>query len=406
MGKVFEAIDESHAAFIASQRLFFVATAPREGGHINLSPKGLDSLRVLGPHRVAYADFTGSGVETIAHLRDDGRIVLMFCAFEGSPKILRLYGTGRVIEPHHESFEKLLERFPKTIPVRSIIVVEVDRVADACGFGVPLYEYRGERRQLGDWADRKGAEALDVYRHDKNAESIDGLPGLTFGAAGLETALDALLPSPVVCAIERTVSVDPDDVFPAERDLLSERAVLKRRRELAAGRKAARRALAAAGLDEPVAIGRGDRGEPLWPGGYVGSISHGGGVAIAVVAKATACSAIGLDVEDRDRPVDPGVADHVCVPSELQWVAPRTRDWLRRFKLLFSAKETIFKALYPVGGVELTFPDATLEYDEGRGLFSAVVTRDASPNHPAGTRFEVQATEVDGLVVTALVLPA
>jgi hypothetical protein len=179
MGKVHQQIDGTIQAFIDRQRLFFVATAPLDGGgHVNVSPKGLDTLRVLGPARVAYLDYVGSGAETIAHLRENGRIVLMFCAFDGPPKIVRLHGRGEVVEPQDAAYPELRLLFPPTPAGRAIIVVAVERVSDSCGFGVPIYEFDHDRPQLGDWADRKGADGLATYQRQKNAASIDGLPAL------------------------------------------------------------------------------------------------------------------------------------------------------------------------------------------------------------------------------------
>ncbi|MFW6067182.1 MAG: pyridoxamine 5'-phosphate oxidase family protein [Myxococcota bacterium] len=179
MGRAYEALDDRLTDFIRRQHVFFVATAPLAGeGHVNVSPKGLDSLRVLGPHTVAYVDLVGSGAETIAHLRDNGRITLMFCAFEGPPKILRLYGRGEVLEPGDEGFDALLPLFPEYDAVRAILRVDVTRITDSCGYGVPLYTFEGDRRQLHDWADRKGPERLRRYQLEKNTESIDGLPAL------------------------------------------------------------------------------------------------------------------------------------------------------------------------------------------------------------------------------------
>jgi hypothetical protein len=179
MGKVYEIIDARLQDFIAKQQVFFVATAPlAERGHINLSPKGLDSFRVLGPRRVAYLDLTGSGVETIAHLRENGRVVLMFCAFAGPPKILRLHGRGSVLEPDHPDFAALRARFPEHVGVRSVIAVEVERISDSCGYGIPVYEFTGQRATLAEWASRKTDAELDAYRAQNNALSIDGLPGL------------------------------------------------------------------------------------------------------------------------------------------------------------------------------------------------------------------------------------
>ena len=178
MGKVFDTIDAKLAAWLGAQRMFFVATAPREGGHVNLSPKGLDSFAVLGPRSVAYLDVVGSGAETIAHLRENGRITLMFCAFEGLPRIVRLYGRGEAVEPGDAEFTALAARFPPQPSLRSVIRVTLSRIADSCGYGVPLYEYKGERSQIADWAERKGPEGLRVYQLERNRASLDGLPAL------------------------------------------------------------------------------------------------------------------------------------------------------------------------------------------------------------------------------------
>ena len=178
MGKIRSMIDDVARQFIEAQHVFFVASAPLDaGGHVNLSPKGLDTFRILGPTTVAYVDFNGSGVETIAHLKENGRIVLMFCAFQGPPNVFRLYGQGRVIEPHEAEFAALAESFPNHENARSIIVVELTRVTDSCGYGVPLFEYDGEREQLQAWAHNRGPERLKAYRQEKNRQSIDGLPG-------------------------------------------------------------------------------------------------------------------------------------------------------------------------------------------------------------------------------------
>jgi hypothetical protein len=180
MGTIRSQIDDTARHFIEAQKIFFVASAPLDAaGHVNLSPKGLDTFRILNPTTVAYLDFNGSGVETIAHIKENGRIVLMFCAFQGPPNIFRLYGHGRVLEPHHPEFSALAENFPANDSVRSIIVVELTRVTDSCGYGVPLFNYEGERPQLHAWARKQGPEGLQAYRERKNKHSIDGLPGLS-----------------------------------------------------------------------------------------------------------------------------------------------------------------------------------------------------------------------------------
>ena len=177
-------INGSLCEFIAAQHMFFVCTAPLSAsGHVNVSPKGTDSFRVLGPTQVGYADYTGSGVETIAHVRENGRLTIMFCAFEGTPKILRLYGRGRIVEPPDAEFPRLLSHFAPQATLRSIILLDVTRIVDSCGFGVPRYQYLGEREQLGLWSQRMGDEGLRTYQRQKNAVSIDGLAGLTSASA-------------------------------------------------------------------------------------------------------------------------------------------------------------------------------------------------------------------------------
>jgi len=179
VAKTFDAIDERLADFIGRQHVFFVGTAPAgPDGHVNVSPKGLDTFAVLGPREVAYLDLTGSGIETISHLRDNSRIVIMFCAFEGAPKILRLYGRGEVIEEEDPRFAGLRELFGEFVGVRSVIRVELDRIADSCGFGVPRLAYEGDRDTLALWAQKKGEEGVQTYREEVNDRSIDGLPGL------------------------------------------------------------------------------------------------------------------------------------------------------------------------------------------------------------------------------------
>jgi hypothetical protein len=188
MAKVFDAIDEALRAFIEAQSMFFVATAPSgDGGHVNLSPKGGRNLfRVTGPLSFAYVDLMGSGIETIAHLRENGRIVIMFCAFDGPPKIVRLHGVGRPVQQGDEAFGELLASFvladEQRPAVRSVVTVEVTRVADSCGFVVPRMDYVGERDQLYRYADNRirklGEDAVREYVSENNAESLDGLTGL------------------------------------------------------------------------------------------------------------------------------------------------------------------------------------------------------------------------------------
>jgi hypothetical protein len=179
MGKVYESIDAKLAAFIGRQHIFFVGTAPDlPEGHLNVSPKGLDTFRILGLDSVAYLDLTGSGIETVAHLRQNGRITILFCAFESRPLIVRLYGKGRVVEPGDGGWEVLIAEFPEYPGVRSVIVVDLDRIADSCGYAVPLYEYKGERSQLIAYAEKKGPEGMERYKAQKNKLIIDGIAGL------------------------------------------------------------------------------------------------------------------------------------------------------------------------------------------------------------------------------------
>ena len=179
MGKVHAEIDERTREFIERQSVFFVATAPSgTEGRVNLSPKGLHMLRVLGPREVAYLDYVGSGAETIAHVRENGRITLMLCAFEGPPSIVRIYGRGEVVEPQDEAFDRLRGLFAESRLGRSIIRVDVERVASSCGFGVPLLRFEGLRPQFEEWVERKSDEAVLDYQRKNNAESIDGLPAL------------------------------------------------------------------------------------------------------------------------------------------------------------------------------------------------------------------------------------
>jgi len=177
MAKVLPEITPELAEFIRAQPMFFVGTAPLDAsGHVNLSPKGLDSFRVLSPERVAYLDLTGSGNETSAHLAENGRITFMFCAFQGPPRILRLFGRGRVVLPGDGGWGDLRPLFPDPPGVRQIIVADVDRVQTSCGYAVPLMDNARDRDTLIRWAEAKGPEGLEAYRREKNTASIDGLP--------------------------------------------------------------------------------------------------------------------------------------------------------------------------------------------------------------------------------------
>jgi hypothetical protein len=179
MGKLYDSITGELSEWLGKQKMFFVATAPLSGdGHVNSSPKGGDTFRILGPNEVAYADLTGSGIETAAHLRENGRIVLLFCSFEGPPRIVRLHGRGTVCEPDDALFATLSANFPKSPGLRAVIRVNLERISDSCGFGVPLYQFIAPRDALEKYAETKGVDALRAYRAVKNKASIDGLPGL------------------------------------------------------------------------------------------------------------------------------------------------------------------------------------------------------------------------------------
>jgi hypothetical protein len=194
VAREYDTIDERWRDWIARQPLFFVGTAPlADDGHVNVSPKGPGgTIRVLDERTVAYLDVTGSGAETIAHLRENGRIVVMWCAFEGPPKILRLHGRGEIVTPEDPRFDELLARchFDEQGPPearRAVIIVHVARIADSCGYGVPLMSYEGERPHHDAWAQKKlrvgGPDALLDYKREKNAASLDGLPAVELGAS-------------------------------------------------------------------------------------------------------------------------------------------------------------------------------------------------------------------------------
>lgn len=179
MAKVFECIDDSLREWIEKQKMFFVSTAPLSAdGMVNCSPKGYDAFRILNEHEVAYLDLTGSGIETVAHLQENGRIVFLFCSFEQTPRIVRLHGKGFVHERGTPAFEKLMVHFEPRPGMRSIIRAEISRVSDSCGYGVPRYQYVGDRETLVKHWDAKGADATTEYQRTRNATSLDGLRGL------------------------------------------------------------------------------------------------------------------------------------------------------------------------------------------------------------------------------------
>ncbi len=177
MGTLHTSISDHHKDFIESQHLFFVGTAPLNAeGHINLSPKGLDSFRILSSTRIAYMDITGSGNETSAHILENSRITIMFCAFDGPPNILRLYGKGYTVLPADAEWPELSSHFNLLPSTRQIIVADIYNVQTSCGFGVPYYEYTGEREHSYKWAEKKGIDGLEQYKKEKNLTSLDGLP--------------------------------------------------------------------------------------------------------------------------------------------------------------------------------------------------------------------------------------
>jgi len=177
MAKFFNEIQPHHKEFIEKQRVFCVASAPLSAdGHVNLSPKGMDCFKVFSPNRVAYMDIIGSGNETSAHILENGRITFMFCAYEGPPNILRLYGKGYTIIPGDEDWQELSANFKLVLATRQIIVADINMVQTSCGFSVPYYSYEGERDHAEKWASNKGAEGLEAYKAEKNLESLDGLP--------------------------------------------------------------------------------------------------------------------------------------------------------------------------------------------------------------------------------------
>jgi hypothetical protein len=179
MGKLYESITPDLHDWLTQQKVFFVATSPlAPDKHVNCSPKGGDTFRVLGEHQVAYLDLTGSGIETAAHLQENGRIVIMFCAFAGPPRIIRLHGMGEVVYPKDSGFGPLQRCFPDSAGVRAIIRVTLTRISDSCGHGVPLMDFVARRDLIDKWSTLKGPQGLAEYRAEKNHDSIDGIPGI------------------------------------------------------------------------------------------------------------------------------------------------------------------------------------------------------------------------------------
>ena len=185
MGAAFDRLRPDHREFIAAQPMFFVATAPSgDDGQVNVSPKGYDTFRVLDDRTVAYLDLTGSGAETIAHVRQNGRITIMFCSFGDTPLILRLFGRGEAVPLGDPRFDHLADSLPSVAGARSIIRVDLDRVQTSCGYAVPHMEFIAARPKLEQWADHRGPDGLEQYWADRNTESIDGIPALDHLRAG------------------------------------------------------------------------------------------------------------------------------------------------------------------------------------------------------------------------------
>jgi hypothetical protein len=179
MAKQYEHLTDAHRTFIEQQKIFFVGTAG-SAGRVNVSPKGMDSLRVLGPNRVAWLSVTGSGNESAAHVAENGRMTVMFCSFEGAPLILRLYGEAKTVYPRDESWDELMDQFPAIPGTRQLFDLAVNLVQTSCGMAVPLYEYQSDRTQLNSWAQQKGPEGIEAYWREKNQMSIDGKPTYIF----------------------------------------------------------------------------------------------------------------------------------------------------------------------------------------------------------------------------------
>jgi len=185
MGQLFEALSPRHVAFIEAQKIYFVGTAAEEGT-VNLSPKGGDSLRILDAHTLAWLNLTGSGNESAAHLLQNPRMTVMFCAFEGAPMILRAYGQARVLHRGDPDWEAALVRFPASVAARQIFLLEIERVQTSCGMSVPLFDYQGDREDLANWSARQGKEGIEAYWRKKNQLSLDGVESEILARSGLE----------------------------------------------------------------------------------------------------------------------------------------------------------------------------------------------------------------------------
>ena len=175
MAKFYDKLTSRLQEFIKNQKIFFVATAPKNG-RINLSPKGMDSLRVVGENRILWLNVTGSGNETAAHLLENDRITIMMCFFEGAPNILRIYGKGKAIHPNDQEWDTVIHLFPETPGTRQIFDIRVESAQTSCGMSIPFFDYKGEREQLNDWAKEKGEDGIEQYWEDRNLTSIDGKP--------------------------------------------------------------------------------------------------------------------------------------------------------------------------------------------------------------------------------------
>lgn len=180
MAERFPALEDQHIRFIGEQHLFFVGTAGSEG-YINVSPKGMDTFRVISPASVAWLNLTGSGNESAAHVRENGRMTIMFCSFGKQPLIMRLYGRARVVHPRDDDWPALLAMFPEQPGARQVFQLDLDLVQTSCGYAVPRYELRGERPTLRKWAQQKGTEGIEQYWHEKNTASLDGKSTGIFG---------------------------------------------------------------------------------------------------------------------------------------------------------------------------------------------------------------------------------